>query len=191
MKTILRHVTRCAIAGIVALLPLGGFVLTVVYLETGIANSWLAKQAFYFPGLGMLAAAMLIYLIGLFISTVLGRWIWKLADRMLDRLPLLGSLYQTLKQIVGYGEGKDAIFQQVVLVPTLDDRASEIGLVTNRLAGQKCVVFIPNAPNLTIGRMLIVEAAQLQVLDLPVTDALKSLVSVGKTLEVANLEVRR
>ncbi|MSR58002.1 MAG: hypothetical protein EXS05_10040, partial [Planctomycetaceae bacterium] len=49
-------VTRCLLAGLVALLPIGGFVLTVVYLERSIAESWLARQPFYFPGLGLIAS---------------------------------------------------------------------------------------------------------------------------------------
>src|SRR6185295_15474767 len=116
MKFLSQHITRCSLAGIVALLPIGGFVITVVYLEASIAGSWLAKQPYYFPGLGLLATAAAIYLIGLTVSTFLGQWLWKRVDLLFDSLPALGRLYQTLKQIIGYGEGKDAIFQRVVLI---------------------------------------------------------------------------
>ncbi|MSR56963.1 MAG: DUF502 domain-containing protein, partial [Planctomycetaceae bacterium] len=177
--------TRCLLAGLVALLPIGGFVLTVVYLERSIAESWLARQPFYFPGLGLIASTVGIYLIGLTVSTFVGRWLWALLDRVLDGLPMLGRLYQTLKQIVGYSDGKDAIFQGVVLVPNGKNEGSEMGLVTNEVANaggaRQLVVFVPNAPNPTAGRLIVIDAGQVQPLAMAVSDAMKVLLSVGKT----------
>lgn len=185
MTFITQHVTRCLLAGIVALLPIGGFVMTVVYLESAISGSWLAKQLWYFPGLGLITTTAGIYLIGLTVSTFIGRWLWSLIDRVLDSLPMLGRLYQTLKQIVGYGDGKDAIFQQVVLVPNGEREGHEMGLVTNELTGEggtrQLVVFIPDAPNPTAGRLVVIDAAFVQPVAMPVSEALKVLLSVGKT----------
>lgn len=185
MTLITQHVTRCLLAGIVALLPIGGFVMTVVYLESAISGSWLAKQLWYFPGLGLITTTAGIYLMGLTVSTFVGRWLWSLVDRVLDNLPMLGRLYQTLKQIVGYGEGKDAIFQQVVLVPNGEKEGHEMGLVTNELNDEsgtrQLVVFIPDAPNPTAGRLVVIDAAFVQPVAMPVSEALKVLLSVGKT----------
>lgn len=184
MSTISGHLTRCFLAGIVALLPIGGTILTVAYLESSVAGSWLARQPFYFPGAGILLAAAIIYVVGLIATTVLGRWAWTRVDQLLDRLPVLGRLYQTLKQILGVAEGKDAIFQQVVLVPSRDTGAMEIGLVTHETvdaAGKKQrVVFVPSAPTPTSGRLLIVDEALLVPLNIPAGEALKALVSLGK-----------
>ena len=185
MKLITGHISRCFIAGIVALLPIGGLVLTVVYMESAISGSWLAKQPFYFPGFGLLAVAANIYLIGLAVSTFVGRWLWSRVDLLLSKLPALGRLYQTLKEILGYGEGEDAIFQQVVWIPSRDLHGEEIGLVTNQTTDEngekKLTVFVPGAPNPTTGRLLIVDAKLARPVPLPVNDALKALVSVGKT----------
>lgn len=185
MQQISRHVTRSFLAGIVALLPIGGFVLTVAYLEAMIAASWLARQPFYFPGLGLLATAAGIYLIGLTVSTFLGRWLWNRIDLLFDSLPALGKLYQTLKQIIGYGEGKDAIFQRVVLIRGSEPDGSELGLVTNETVDEsgngKLVVFVPGAPNPTNGRLIVIDADRTIALSVTVNDALKTLLSIGKT----------
>src|SRR5258708_2462033 len=117
MNALASHVSRCALAGIVALLPIGGFVLSVVSMEAPIAGSWLAGQPFYFPGLGLLAVAAIIYVIGLVVSTFVGQWLWARVDSTFNRLPFLGRLYLSFKQILGYGDGKDGLFQEVVLVP--------------------------------------------------------------------------
>lgn len=182
MKAIRRHFSRCVVAGIVALLPIGGLVLTVVYLESQIATLWLERQGFYFFGVGLLVATVTVYLIGLFVSTFLGRWIWNSADRLLDQLPLLGSLYQTLKQILGYGEGPDAVFRRVVLIPSRDLDGDEIGLVTSeahRSRDGRLTVFVPSAPTPTTGRLVLVDENKVRPVKMSVSDALKTLVSVG------------
>jgi uncharacterized membrane protein len=185
MTFLTQHIARCLIAGIVALLPIGGFIMTVVYLESAISSSWMAKQAWYLPGLGLVTSTAGIYLIGLTVSTFIGRWVWSLVDRLLNNLPMLGRLYQTLKQIVGYGEGKDAIFQQVVLVPNGKNEGHELGLVTNELTSgsgtRQLVIFIPDAPNPTTGRLVVIDAASVRPTTMPVSDAMKVLLSVGKT----------
>ena len=186
MNAISRHVSRCFFAGIVSLLPIGGLVLTVVFAETSIANSWLKDQNFYFPGLGLLAVAATTYAIGLIVSTFVGRWVWSRIDRLFSNLPALGQLYQTLKQILGCGEGSDALFQMVVLVPSREGGGHEIGLVTGDVpAGEEGVkrqiIFVPAAPNPTVGRLVVMDAAKTRPLDVPVNEALKALISVGKT----------
>ncbi len=185
MQFFSKHISRCFLAGIVALLPIGGFVFTVVYLEATIAGSWLAKQPYYFPGLGLLATAAAIYLIGLTVSTFLGRWLWQRVDLLFDSLPALGRLYQTLKQIIGYGEGKDAIFQRVILIRGSEPDGSELGLVTNQTTDEtgatRLIVFVPGAPNPTAGRLIVIDAERTIPLSVTVNDALKTLLSVGKT----------
>ena len=43
------------------------------------------------------------------------------------------------------------------------------------------LVFVPSAPNPTNGKLLLVEPARLQKLDVKTADALRALVSMGKT----------
>jgi len=194
MKRISRHISGAFLAGIVALLPIGGFILAVVYLEAAIAGSWLRQQPFYFPGLGLILAVITIYLIGVTVSTILGRWLWRRCDRLLDELPALGQLYRSLKQILGYGEGKDGIFESVVLVPARDNAALELGLVTNLTVDaqgrEQLVVFVPGSPNPTTGRLVVLPAHETRSLDVPVNQAFKALVSVGKTPFLTREEAR-
>ena len=185
MKPITQHISKCFVAGIVALLPIAGTVFSIVYIEQTIANSWLARQPWYFPGMGILAAAAVIYLIGLTVSSLIGRFFWTMIDTTLDRLPALGSLYRTLKQVLGYGEGDDGMFQEVVLVPSREHDACEIGLVTQstRLADDnlQLTVFIPGAPMPTAGRLILIDERHVQRVDMKVADSLRAIVSVGKT----------
>lgn len=185
MNALFGHLTRCMVAGLVALLPIGGTVLLVMYLEASISKSWLAEQEFYFPGAGLLAVLLIVYMIGLLVSTFLGRWVFRRIDALLNALPALGRLYGTLKEILGYGQGKEAMFHEVVLVKSVGAKAEELGLVTQRLkdadGAERLVVFVPGAPNPTSGRLLLLDPRDARSLALPVNEALKALVTVGKT----------
>jgi uncharacterized membrane protein len=180
-NALLKHLARCLIAGVIAVLPIGGTILGLVLAEKTIAESWRDEVAWYFPGLGLIAAAVLLYLLGLVVSTFLGRWIWGRVDALLGSLPALGRLYGTLKQILGYGEGEDALFRGVVLVPSPFGGAREIGLVTGTAPDGRIGVFLPGSPNPATGRLLLVERDRVTPVDVTVNDALKTLLSVGAT----------
>jgi uncharacterized membrane protein len=185
MNSISRHFTKNILAGVVAILPIGGLILTIGYLETSISSAGLTRLPFYFPGLGILLVLVLIYLIGLILTTFIGKWLWNLIDKLLNNLPALGKLYQTLKQILGYGEGEDAIFQQTVLVPAQGGSGLEIGLVTNRIklpdGSENLVIFIPGSPNPTSGRLVISKPEMVTLTKIPVNSAFKILVAAGKS----------
>jgi uncharacterized membrane protein len=178
-----RHLTRCLVAGIVALLPLGGVVFAIVGLEGLLSASWRSKVSWYFPGLGLLLALLAVYVIGLFVTTFAGRWLWRQTDRFLERVPLLGTLYQSLKEVLGYDSSRERFFQSVVAVPA--DGGFEIGFVTGQAAGPggraHSLVFVPSVPNPTNGKLLLVEPQNLHTLDVRTADALRALVSIGKT----------
>jgi len=185
LKRLQKHIAGSLVAGIIAILPVGGLILSVGYLESTISSSGLSKLPFYFPGFGLIAAIFLIYLVGLAVTTFVGKWLWKRIDLLLDKLPALGGIYQTLKQILGYGEGKDAIFHEAVLIQSTDFQAEELGLVTNRIIDAegkpKLVIFIPGVPNPTSGRLILLDEALVKRLAMPVNETLKALVSMGKT----------
>ena len=178
-----RHVTRCLVAGIVALLPLGGVVFAIVGLENMLTGSWREHVPFYFPGLGLLLALLVVYAIGLFVTTFVGRWLWRRVDKVLENVPLLGTLYQSLKEVLGYDSSRERFFQGVVAVPA--DEGFELGFVTGQSVGPDgtphTLVFVPSAPNPTNGKLLLVEPARLRKLDVRTADALRALVSMGKT----------
>lgn len=183
MSSATRHVTRCLVGGIVALLPIGGTILGVAYLEATLSEAWRDQVSWYFPGLGLLLAVLVIYVVGLFVTTFFGRWLWRAVDKLLERLPVLGSLYQSLKEVLGYDTERDRFFEAVVAVRV--DDGFEIGLVTGKADGpdgtEHTVVFVPSSPNPTNGRLLLLPADRVQKLDIRAADALRGLVSMGKT----------
>ena len=181
MNAIVRHVTRCLLAGTLTILPVGGLVLALALAEKTVSESWLAKQPYYVPGMGIVAALLLVYALGLVAATFVGRFFWKLIDRLLENLPGLGRLYVTLKQVLGYGEGAHALFRRVVLVP--NPGGHELGLVTNEVAGPdgrtQLILFLPGSPNPTAGRLVLADPQQVVAVATPVHDVLKAMLSAG------------
>jgi uncharacterized membrane protein len=183
MKHQTRHLTRCLVAGLVALLPLGGAVFTIVWLEGAISSSWRDYVGWYFPGLGLLLALLAVYLVGLLVTTFVGRWLWRRLDRLLEGLPLLGPLYLSLKEVLGYDSSRGRFFGGVVAVRAVE--GFELGFVTGEGPGPDgrphALVFVPGSPNPATGRLLLVDPQRLLRLDVRVADALRALVSIGKT----------
>ena len=183
MNSTTRHITRCLVGGVVALLPIGGTILGVAYLEATITAAWRDEISWYFPGLGLLGALLVVYVVGLFVTTFLGRWLWRATDKLLERVPLIGTLYQSLKEVLGYDSSRERFFEAVVAVHT--GEGFEIGLVTGKADGpdgtEHTLVFVPSSPNPTNGRLLLLPAGRLQKLDIRAADALRGLVSLGKT----------
>jgi uncharacterized membrane protein len=169
------------VAGVVALLPIVGSVVLVMWTEGALAGSWLAQQSFYFPGLGLLVAAVGVYLVGLLVTTFLGRWMWRSIDRLAERLPLVGTMYQSVKEVLGYDTTRERFFQAVVLVAS--GGGDQLGLVTGKRVVEgveRSFVYVPGTPNPATGRLLLVPTAELRPVDLRVVDALRSLVAMGK-----------
>jgi uncharacterized membrane protein len=182
MTALRRHVSRCLLAGLVAALPVGGTLLLVVVAERTLRP--LLPRAIYFPGAGLFSVVLLLYLLGLAMTSFLGQWLWSRVDHFLGRLPALGGIYRTIKQVLGYGEGSHALFQRVVLVHDDATGAREVGLVTGSHAEDgetRLLVFVPGSPNPSQGRLLLLPEKRAVETEWKVDQALKSLFSLGKS----------
>jgi uncharacterized membrane protein len=100
---------------------------------------------------------VLLYLLGLTLTTVIGRWLWNSLDTALAKFPGLGMLYRTLKQVLGLECGEGALFQRVVLVHDQGTGGAEVGPVTTTEGSgdaTQLAVFVPGSPNPAQGRLL-------------------------------------
>jgi uncharacterized membrane protein len=181
MDYLYRHVMLCILTGLVAILPVGGTIILIVFAERSLSP--LVPARFYFPGLGLFSIIVLLYCLGLTLTTIVGRWLWTWTDVALCRFPGLGMLYRTLKQILGFESGEGALFQRVVLVADDATGGAEIGLVTaieGNADGKQLIVFVPHSPNPAQGRLLRLPADRVIATDWSVDKALKGLFTLGK-----------
>lgn len=140
--------------------------------------------------IGLVIAVVLIYFIGVLLSNYIGRRIYKRAEDLLHRVPLVSRVYPAFKQITDFifGDDKDKMqFNRVVAVQYPRKGLWSVGLVTGSTmqriqteAGLDCLtVFIPSSPTPFTGYVITVPVGD--TLDLPISieEALKFAVSGG------------
>jgi uncharacterized membrane protein len=143
---------------------------------------------FRIPGLGLIMALSIILVSGVVVRNYLGRKIVAFWERVLSHIPLVGSFYWAIKQLIeSVARGSNRDFQKVVLVQFPKDGVYSLGYVTGESVGEiqektpKRVlnIYVPTTPNPTSGYYLIVPEDEVVPLDMAVEDSFKLLISGG------------
>jgi uncharacterized membrane protein len=149
-----------------------------------------AYLPFTVPGVGLIIAILGLMLIGALAANLFGRTLVSWGEMMLDRMPVVRGVYRTIKQIfttifsetgrsfkrVGLIEFPRKGLFAVVFIS--GDPPSEIdGKIGN--GEQLITVFMPNAPNPTTGFVLFMPERDVIMLDMPIDDGIKLVVSAG------------
>ncbi|MEM1289318.1 MAG: DUF502 domain-containing protein [Pseudomonadota bacterium] len=148
---------------------------------------------FAVPGFGVVAAVLIITMTGFLAANLVGRSVVSFGERLLDRMPLIRTLYRGLKQIFETVLNDRANnFQAVGLIqyprPGLwavvfqsTDTRGEVAyrLHTEERQDDLVSVFLPTTPNPTSGFLLFVPRADLITLDMSVEDGAKLVISAG------------
>lgn len=146
---------------------------------------------FVIPGFGLIVAIVLITLIGFLTANIIGRTIVKYGEYLLDRMPLVRSIYRGLKQIFETVlSNKADMFKKVGLVEYPRRGAWAIVFIANekenevsdKLEGREenpIAVFMPSTPNPTTGFLMYVPRSDVVELNMSVEDAAKLVISAG------------
>lgn len=133
----------------------------------------------------VLLTAFLLYIIGMFAANIVGRRLLDLVERVVDRVPLVKTVYRSTKQIMSSFTGEQSqSFQRVALIPFPQERMRCVGFITtifhDSVSGEElCTVFIPTTPNPTTGYLQILRRSDLVELDWSVEDAVRTIMSGG------------
>jgi len=143
---------------------------------------------FSIPGIGLLLALIGLTLIGALTAGILGRAAHALIEAILNRLPIIRSLYGAIKQIMETVlANKSAAFRECVLIEYPRKGTWTLGFITGTTRGevqelseeQLINVFVPTTPNPTSGFLLFVPEREIIRLKMPIEDGLKLVVSGG------------
>ncbi|HTY03703.1 MAG TPA: DUF502 domain-containing protein [Rhodocyclaceae bacterium] len=143
---------------------------------------------FYIPGIGALMTVLVVLLTGLVTTNIVGQRLVRFWEGILSRIPVVKSIYYSVKQIsdtVFSGTGE--AFRKVLLVRYPHPQAWSVAFQTSapanevsRQTGEELVsVFIPTAPSPVNGFFFFVRKQDTIELDMSVDDALKYIVSMG------------
>lgn len=131
---------------------------------------------------------LLVTLLGYVSRLVLGRYFGQIAERAINNIPGLGTVYRTVKQIVEtFSVQKRNVFEKVVLIQFPREGSWVIGFLTNHAQGEVqarterdlWTIFMPTTPNPTSGFLLFIPREDIVELDMSVGDAMKLIISGG------------
>jgi uncharacterized membrane protein len=141
------------------------------------------------PGFGLIFALIAITLIGALAANLVGRTLIGLWDKLLNRTPIVRSVYKGSKQIFEtLFSQKGASFRYVCLVEWPRKDTWSIGFVSRDVDGghiglepgrDMYAVYVSTTPNPTSGYVFFVDVDAVKILDMTVEDGLKLVISMG------------
>jgi uncharacterized membrane protein len=190
------------IAGLLVVIPLATTIWLTITIASWVINflTRIPKQLNPFNdlnpflgdllnlGVGLAVPLLSILLIGLMARNIVGRWLLEFGERSLQAIPLAGSIYKTLKQLLETVlRDSSSKFRRVVLVEYPRKNIWAIAFVTGMISPQiqaqmpdtMLSVFIPTTPNPTSGWYAIVPESEVINLSMSIEDAFKVLISGG------------
>lgn len=142
----------------------------------------------HIPGLGAILTIVVVFLTGIFATNFFGAQLVQLWHGILNRIPVVNSIYSSVKQISDtLFSSSGQAFRKALLVQWPHEGMWTIAFLTGAPGGDvvnhvpaDCVsVYVPTTPNPTGGYFVIVARSQVIELDLSVDQALKYIISMG------------
>ena len=187
----IRVVRRYLLTGLLVLLPVAVTVFVLLRLFFALddilgrfVETYIGRPL---PGVGLVALVALVMAIGAIASNIIGRRLIHAGEGMVTRVPLMGWIYRTTKQLFSTLLEESSSFRKVVLVPYPEKGTYSVAFLTSdsptaieRELGKGFVtVFLPTTPNPTSGIMLVVPSDDVIPLDMTVDEGLKLVISAG------------
>lgn len=197
-RTLMQRFRGYLLAGIIVIAPIS-ITIYLTYIFLTFVDSQVAKMLpkdwhdiydsyVTLPGVGLLIAIVFFIVVGWLATNILGRFFIRMAEYVVDRMPIIRTLYNAIKQIFEtiMASQSDA-FREPVMMEYPRKGIWSIGFVTGRSKGEvqrltddeTINVFIPTTPNPTSGYLLFVPKKDLIYLNMTVEQAIKLVVSAG------------
>ncbi|MEM7198616.1 MAG: DUF502 domain-containing protein, partial [Pseudomonadota bacterium] len=140
------------------------------------------------PGLGVIILVVFITFVGFLAAGFVGRYVVNLGERLVHRMPVLGTIYGGSKQILETVlRDQSQAFRQAVIIEYPRKGIWAIAFVTGDTAGEmgkkldndSLNLFLPTTPNPTSGFLLFVPRKDVIALDMSIDQAVKLVISAG------------
>ncbi len=191
------YIRKYIIAGLIVWVPLGITIFAIKLMVDLLDRSLVLLPpslrpeqllGFPLPGLGIVISTLVIIVTGLVVTNLVGRKMVGIGENILDRIPLVRSIYSAVKQVTQTLVSSDKnSFRQVVLIEyprkeiwTLafltGDTIPMFSELTHKILH---TVFVPTTPNPTSGVIIMLPDEDIIRVNLDVEDALKFIMSLG------------
>jgi len=200
----MRHLQRYLLAGILTVIPIWFTWIVFDFFFTQLSNvgrplaqalsdatrkaapqvaDWLL-QPWFQSILAITLTVLALYLLGWATSRVIGKRLMNLLDLMMNRIPIVQSIYGSVRKLVNVMQSKPENLQRVVLIGFPTPEMKTVGFVTrvftDSISGEKlAAVYVPTTPNPTSGYMEIVPLDSLITTDWSMDEAMTFVLSAG------------
>ncbi|MDE0768571.1 MAG: DUF502 domain-containing protein [Opitutaceae bacterium] len=198
----LSSIRRAFLSGVILLAPLGITFFVFNWLVLRIGGSFKAKVYFFIPHDVLFDPSLALFwdftatIIVIFLVTVLGflsryffaKYLWGLGERLLHNLPVINTVYTSVKQIVEtFSSQNRAVFEKVVLIQFPRKGSYAIGFLTGNSKGEIRKrtnlplrnIFVPTTPNPTSGFLIMLHEDDIEELDMTIGEGMKFIISGG------------
>ncbi len=198
----LTSIRRAFLSGVVLLAPLGITFFVFNWLVLKIGGSFKAKVFFFLPKevltdpklelfwnvTATIMVVLLVTLLGFLSRYFVAKYLWSIGERLLNNLPVINTVYTSVKQIIEtFSTQNRAVFQKVVLIQFPREGAYAIGFLTSNSKGeirnktdkQLKNIFVPTTPNPTSGFLVMLPEDQVKELEMSVGEGMKFIISGG------------
>ena len=200
---------RYLIAGLLVWLPLAATVFIISMVIDLLDRIMLllpseyrpeAVIGFFVPGSGLVLAVAVLIITGMLAANLFGRRAVAAWETILNRIPLVRTIYNSVKQIASTVLATDSTaFRKVVLVEFPRLNTWSMGFLTKdrvvidseRVSGDLAAVFVPTTPNPTSGFIIMIPKTDIIELDITVEDGFKYIISMGVVTPDATIHGRK
>ena len=141
------------------------------------------NQGWLISLLAFIITIVALYAMGFAANQMLGRRVFAAFDRMMERIPVVHTIYGGTKKLMSMLQNKPAGTQRVVLIDFPSPELKSVGFVTRvfrDVTGREvAVVYVPTTPNPTGGYLEIVPVEKLIATDWSVDQAMAFILSAG------------
>lgn len=133
---VMATVMRLFLKGLATIIPIALTLLIVFWLarmaENGFGTmiKWILPESFYVTGMGLVFGIAIVIAIGVLSQVWLFRKLIEFGEAILDRMPVVKSVFRATKDFVEYFSSDDDKFNQVVLVRHPELKISMLGFIT-------------------------------------------------------------
>jgi uncharacterized membrane protein len=152
--------------------------------QSFLTENWLGVHV---PGLGVILTVLIVLFTGVFAANMLGQRLVQLWEGILARIPVVSTIYNSVKQVSDtLFSGTGHAFRKVLLVRYPHPQAWSLAFQTNvpaeiaaQLPDEHVAVFIPTTPSPVNGFYFYLRREDVIEIDMPVDVAFKYIVSMG------------
>ena len=187
MNSITQNIRSKLFAGIATAIPLflTYFLLKFLFQTLDdMSTPILDKFGIEIPGLGILLTLALIFSLGALVTNFLGRKIFNLGEKILKRVPIVNTIYSTLKQITDtFTKGTSDTFEGAVYIQYPRQGLWTMAFISGQSKTKDGVayyhLFVPTTPNPTSGFFLMIPQSDAVPTGMSVEEGLKTIISGG------------